>query len=513
MGQASTMLRVMRPGDHIPLRRDTAQRLLSRGQVAFLAALAAAMTAQALAMSWLALLATVVAALQLFYLAFVGLKIWLTLAGLRDSKPVRHPLPAKDQADLPVITVLLPIVREKRKVLEKLFRAVDEVHYRKDRLQVIALLEAHDAATVEIVEQMDLPYYVQVLVVPSVGPRTKPKACNVGLREARGEYCVIWDTEDRPEPKQLLKAVAAFRAAPDDVVCLQARLVFWNMSSNVVTRMYGVEYIAHFDYILRGMARLGLVPPLGGTSNIFKTAALREIAIPATELRRAGLDPDELPMVAAWDPWNVTEDADIAGWLARAGYRVEMIDSWTFEESPRNLIKAKNQRARWGKGYAQAGCVHTRRPLTTLRQMGPKNFLAYNLLMLGTPLSLMVNPIFWGMTIFYFTTRPAFIEELFPPAIFYIGGVTMVVGNFLLFYQLIMACIHRHEYDSVKYMVFAPAWWAFTSYSMWKGVLELVLPGMRFAWHVTEHGVEEDGSEEGAIERLEVAQTASAVGY
>jgi hypothetical protein len=36
---------------------------------------------------------------------------------------------------------------------------------------------------------------------------------------------------------------------------------------------------------------------------------------------------------------------------------------------------------------------------------------------------------------------------------------------------------------------------------------------MRFAWHVTEHGVEEDGSEEGTIERLEVVQTASAVGY
>ena len=57
----------------------------------------------------------------------------------------------------------------------------------------------------------------------------------------------------------------------------------------VVTRMYFVEYAVHFEFVLRGMARLGLVPPLGGTSNIFITDVLREIAIPTDELVRGGI--------------------------------------------------------------------------------------------------------------------------------------------------------------------------------------------------------------------------------
>src|SRR5207244_4069906 len=124
----------------------------------------------------------------------------------------------------------------------------------------------------------------------------------------------------------------------------------------------------------------------------------------------------------------------------------------------------------------------------------------------GTPLSLIINPLFWALTITYFASRSTFIEQLFPPLVFYIGAFTLAAGNFLLFYQMIMACLHRREYGTVKYVFVAPLWWAFTSYSMWKGISELVLPRLRFTWHVTEHGVEKDGNEERAIRRLEVNQ-------
>ena len=59
-------------------------------------------------------------------------------------------------------------------------------------------------------------------------PQTKPKACNVGLFFARGEFLVIYDAEDRPEPDQLKKAVIAFRRGGDRLVCVQAALNYWN---------------------------------------------------------------------------------------------------------------------------------------------------------------------------------------------------------------------------------------------------------------------------------------------
>ena len=127
-------------------------------------------------------------------------------------------------------------------------------------------------------------------------------------------------------------------------------------------------------------------------------------------------------MVGAWDPWCVAEDADIAGWLARNGYSVAMIpDSWTLEEAPHSLVKSAKQRARWGKGYAQAGAVQSRHPIRSARQMGLRPLFAYTLMTIGTPLSLMLNPVFWSLTIGYLVTRSQFIHDLFPTPVFLHG--------------------------------------------------------------------------------------------
>jgi cellulose synthase/poly-beta-1,6-N-acetylglucosamine synthase-like glycosyltransferase len=54
--------------------------------------------------------------------------------------------------------------------------------------------------------------------------------------------------------------------------------------------------------------------PLGGTSNNFRRSVLEK--------------------VGGWDPFNVTEDADIGFRLARFGYRSATIDLPTMEDAP-----------------------------------------------------------------------------------------------------------------------------------------------------------------------------------
>src|SRR5918999_264023 len=49
------------------------------------------------------------------------------------------------------------------------------------------------------------------------GPRTKPRALNVGLSHVTGQLLTIYDAEDRPEPDQLQKAVLAFDRHPENV--------------------------------------------------------------------------------------------------------------------------------------------------------------------------------------------------------------------------------------------------------------------------------------------------------
>jgi glycosyltransferase XagB len=506
-----------------PVTRDTAARVLSRMQVAFIVTFVLVVIAQATVWGWRGGLVTLTAACEVFYLAFVGFKVVLAVASYLPPPGAKGVLPAADDPDLPTFTILLPNVKEKPHVLRALLESMAALHYPAAKLQVMLLVEHWDKETLQLFgtvrgdspdgERIELRPNVEVCVSIAGAPGTKPAACDFGLHLAWGDYTVIFDSEDSPDPLMLLKAVRDFRNAPPEVVCLQARLLFWNILEGqlksrkwlaaFVTRMYFVEYVVHFEFVLRGMARIGLVPPLGGTSNIFVTDVLREIAISTDTLVDGGIAPEvAAQMVGAWDPWCVAEDADIAGWLARSGYTVAMIeDSWTLEEAPHSLVKSAKQRARWGKGYAQAGAVQSRHPIRAARQMGIRPLFAYALMTLGTPLSLMLNPLFWSLTLGYLLTRSTFIHSLFPAPIFYIGFITAILGNYILFYLQVVACLADREPGLVKYMFALGPWWAFTSYSMWKGVLELFVPKLRFKWHVTEHGIEDPHTARREIQR------------
>jgi hypothetical protein len=127
---------------------------------------------------------------------------------------------------------------------------------------------------------------------------------------------------------------------------------------------------------------------------------------------------------------------------------------------------------------------------------------------IGTPLSLMLNPVFWSLTIGYLVTRSQFIHDLFPAPVFYMGFVTAIIGNYILFFLQVIACLSDREPGLVKYMLALGPWWLFTSYSMWKGVLELFVPRLRFHWHVTEHGIEDPHTARHEIQRRHLLMTA-----
>ena len=88
---------------------------------------------------------------------------------------------------------------------------------------------------------------------PTASRETKPKACNVGLFFARGEFLVIYDAEDRPERRPAARGRGRVpRRGADDLVCVQARLNYFNARENVLTRMFTLEYSHWFDYMLPG---------------------------------------------------------------------------------------------------------------------------------------------------------------------------------------------------------------------------------------------------------------------
>ncbi|WP_244931441.1 glycosyltransferase [Nocardioides sp. W7] len=411
-----------------------------------------------------------VALCSVAYLAVSVYKFRLTLRALGthlEYDVTDEELADLDERILPIYTILVPLYKEAG-IVPRLVRDMNALDYPKTRLDVKLLCEEDDVETIEKIRSMNLPPHFHLVVVPDSLPKTKPKACNYGLQLSKGKYCVIFDAEDRPDPDQLKKAFVTFTRVDRNVACVQAKLNHFNQDQNMLTAWFANEYSMHFELILPAMGAAGSPIPLGGTSNHFVTSTLRELG--------------------AWDPFNVTEDADLGIRLHRKGYRTAMIDSTTLEEANSVVPNWIRQRSRWNKGYFQTWLVHMRNPLQLLAQTGLRGFMSFNLTM-GSAFVLLLNPIFWGLTTLYFFTQAGFIEQLFPGIVFYVASAMLFVGNFVFIYLNVAGSLQRGEFGITSTALLSPLYWGLMSLAAWKGFIQLFTNP--FYWEKTEHGLDE----------------------
>jgi len=449
------------------LDRPLADRVLTRRQQLG-AVVAVGSVALGLWFAPMALIIGVNAAMVAFYMVanlFKFLLLQRSLGRRREIRVTAAQLADLDPDSLPIYTVLIPVYREAA-VLPQLVEGIRHLDYPSSKLDVKILLEADDSETLSAVTELRLPEYFEVLTVPDVLPRGKPRACNHGLTRARGEHLVIYDAEDRPDPDQLLKAVWTFRNSPSDVICLQAKLNFFNRNQNVLTRWFTAEYSMWFDLLLPGLYSLDVAIPLGGTSNHFITAHLRTIG--------------------AWDPYNVTEDADLGIRLFSRGWKTAVIDSTTYEEATSRTYNWIRQRSRWTKGYVQTYLFHMRHPGRLYQAHGLKAFAVFQLFLGGNVLTLLANPIYWVLTAAWFLTHAKIIHSAFPPVVLYAGVLALAVGNFTFVMGTMAGCVRRRHYEDVKWAVLSPFYWVLMSAAAWKGFLQLFYKP--FYWEKTTHG-------------------------
>jgi cellulose synthase/poly-beta-1,6-N-acetylglucosamine synthase-like glycosyltransferase len=407
--------------------------------------------------------------ISIFYLLFSGYKAIIITKALKTDLEVElsdEEVNEIDDRDLPIYTVLVPVYKE-ASVLPEILNCLSNMDYPNTKLDIKILMEANDKDTIDAFFLATPPDFIHPVVVPDAQPKTKPKACNYGLIHARGEFLVIFDAEDLPDRDQLKRAVVAFRKVPAEVVCIQAKLNYYNRTQNVLTQWFTSEYSMWFDLLLPGLDASRAPIPLGGTSNHFKTFSLIE--------------------VGAWDPYNVTEDADLGIRLYKRGYRTRIMDSTTYEEANSQIGNWIRQRSRWVKGYIQTWLVHMRHPLGLLRELGPRAFFSFQLLVGGTFFSLLMNPIYWLMTMAWYFYKWDLIETIYPSAIFFAGAICLYIGNFVFTYANIAGAIRRKYYDMVRIALFSPAYWGLMSVGAWKGFIQL-LTKPHF-WEKTIHGL------------------------
>ncbi|MCC7437395.1 MAG: glycosyltransferase [Armatimonadetes bacterium] len=279
------------------------------------------------------------------FLVMIAFRIILWKGGPPKAQPIA--MAAIPANQLPTFTILFPL-KEEGTVIHQTIACLSRLEYPTELLEVLVIVEQGDAVTAASLRAVALPKWFRVITIPPAPPFTKGRALQYGLAEATGNYLTVFDAESHPEPTQLMNAAQHFARLPEPA-CLQSVIRISNGNHNVLTRFFAAEYNDWFEHHIARLSGNNMPFGLGGNSFYIATETLRQ--------------------VGGWDPYNVTEDAELSVRLVRNGVRMKLIDSITHEVCPEQPKAWIQQRTRWYKGLMITQIVHLRQ-----RWFGLKDF-------------------------------------------------------------------------------------------------------------------------------------------
>jgi len=377
---------------------------------------------------------------------------------VQDARQISFPLPK--------VSILVPLLQEKE-IASKLIHRLSRLTYPKTMLEVVLVLEEHDIVTRETIARTQMPSWMSVIEVPTAGTlTTKPRALNYALDFCRGSIIGVWDAEDAPEPDQIEKVVTRFHEAPDNVACLQGILDYYNSKTNWLSRCFTIEYATWWRVVLPGIARLGLVIPLGGTTLFFRRSILEKLS--------------------GWDAHNVTEDADLGVRLARYGYVTELIPTVTYEEANCRAWPWVKQRSRWLKGFLITWCVHMRSPRGLLRDLGLLRFLGAQTLLLATFAQFACAPLLWSFWVTLAGFEHPITATLGATTSYVMAGCFLAAAVINLIVSMVAVSTKEHRH-LMLFTLSLPFYFPMAALSSYKALKEIV--AQPFYWDKTEHGI------------------------
>lgn len=415
-----------------------------------------------------------------FYLLFNAARLLMAIIphGQKVAPPDMSTVLGAKSEYLPLYTILVPL-KDEAAMVPNLIRRLKDIEYPGEKLDIKIIVEVTDTDTLDalakenidgtsaIASRTGLKFHL--VRVPVAVLSTKPRSCNYALQFARGDMTVIYDAEDWPDPLQLKKAYALFLHEKLDTLCVQAKLNFYNDRQNILTRFFSLEYSFWYDSFLPGLHSMNIPLPLGGTSNHFLTNTLRK--------------------VGAWDPYNVTEDADLGWRLSRLGYRTAVLDSYTLEEASNTVGSWIKQRTRWLKGFLVTSLVHLRSPKKMWRQLGPWGFATSATIFTTTILLPILNPALWVFFVLWYVP-PLFglpsIGFQMPDWIEVVGFINLAVGNGVYIIIHLVDAIKQKRYYLVAVAPFMPLYWLLISVAAYRAVYQTVINP--YIWEKTKHG-------------------------
>src|SRR5215203_779228 len=258
---------------------------------------------------------TLILVLYFFVLSILAIYGWhryyLVYLYMKHRGRAPEPLPTLDPAQLPRVTIQLPIFNEMY-VADRLIDAVCEMKYPGHLLEIQVLDDSTDetrdiaelAVRRHAAKGLDISYLHRV-----VRRGYKAGALEAGLQKASGEFIAIFDADFIPSADFLERTLPHFSDAKIGMV--QARWGHINQDYSLLTKIQSILLDAHFVLEHGGRNRAGCFLNFNGTAGVWRRDAIVDAAggaagrnefvqVAAAPLGQ-GLDPD-LPEAAPADP-------------------------------------------------------------------------------------------------------------------------------------------------------------------------------------------------------------------
>lgn len=276
-------------------------------------------------------------------------------------------LPA-DDAELPLIVMAYPVLRESMGTMSSTMTTLDWLEYPKSRFRVIAIPNQDDARTIESLERLQQRFtFLEIMAVPPVGDPSwdvvwrawqgNPKAYWFHHGATRGDrnlppkktrqliyflYHMIdrigtdWlldyiDADSMPPPDHFRSAAAGMR----HYQMLQATNLCGNLLDSLPASLHAFDHMCWDGLLYPHMSANGQHPYYVLGKGLFYRA-------------------QDLWELGGFNPWTAIEDPEVGMRLWTNGRRLGIIAQPLIEEVPRTFIRGILQRNRWMCGFFQS---------------------------------------------------------------------------------------------------------------------------------------------------------------
>jgi cellulose synthase/poly-beta-1,6-N-acetylglucosamine synthase-like glycosyltransferase len=359
-------------------------------------------------------------------LILIGTALW-TIQYLISRRVNAYERPAivNNTNELPKVSIIIPVYRERRKSIEKTLDSLSSQTYPKNLMEVLIVVDNDDANTLgealRTVERFLNSLNIRILINENSGRRLKAVAMNTAMRHASGSIIGFYDADDVFPSDQVLSAVALMMERNYAAVGTR---VYRFRSSALGGLMY-LETIIWYNAVVPFLRATIKITPLSGEGLFIR----RQVV-------------DSMPQ-------SMAEDALLSFKLASRGYSVGLLDSYVYELAPLNIMSFIRQRIRWNRGYAQN--------IIMLFKQGVQLNYAVRVLMLYILISLPPTLLIISAVGFIYVAYVTLINGVFTVSIIYQLILVMILSEIAILY--LMKDYVRESMGMGKALILLPLYW------------------------------------------------------